>query len=63
MGQLTTIAIKKETRSELKKFGEKGDTYDEILKRMIAELKYELFMEDHYRRLGEKDKFTSLEKA
>ncbi len=63
MAQLTTIAIKKETRDELKKFGKKDDTYDVILKRMIAELKYELFMEEHYRRLGEKDKFTPLEKA
>jgi len=35
----TTIALSKETRDELKELGKKGETYDEILRRMIKELK------------------------
>ncbi len=32
---LTTIQISKETREKLKKFGIKGETYDEIIKRLL----------------------------
>jgi len=33
---ITTIQITKETRDELKKLGMKGQTYDEIIKRLIT---------------------------
>ena len=39
MSQLTTIAIKKETREMLKKYGTKGETYNDILQRLIKEYK------------------------
>ncbi len=39
MSQLTTIAIKKETREMLKKYGTKGETYNDIIKRLIREYK------------------------
>lgn len=39
MGQLTTIAIKKETREKLKKFGTKSETYDQIIQKLIKEYK------------------------
>lgn len=32
----TTIRIKKETRDSLKKFGCKGETYDEIILKLIT---------------------------
>jgi len=35
MKDITTITIKKETREMLKELGKKGETYDEIIKRLI----------------------------
>ena len=35
MKDMTTIPIKKETRDMLKELGKKGETYDEIIKRLI----------------------------
>lgn len=54
----TTIAINKETKELLKKLGSKGDTFDNII-RTIYET-YEDFLNEQYRRLGEKEKFTEL---
>lgn len=31
----TTIAVKKKTRERLKKIGRKGETYDDIINRLI----------------------------
>ena len=35
MKDMTTIPIKKETRDMLKELGKKGETYDEIIRRLI----------------------------
>lgn len=35
MEDITTIQIKKETREMLKEIGKKGETYDEIIRRLI----------------------------
>jgi len=35
----TTIAISKETRDQLKDLGKKGETYDEILRKLINQTK------------------------
>lgn len=35
MGETTTIPLSKETRDLLKKFGQKGETYDELLRRLL----------------------------
>ena len=35
MSGMTTIPIKKETRDMLKELGKKGETYDEIIRRLI----------------------------
>jgi len=35
----TTIAISKETRDQLKELGKKGETYDEILRKLIDQTK------------------------
>ena len=32
---ITTIQINKDTRDELKKLGMKGETYDEVIKRLL----------------------------
>jgi hypothetical protein len=36
---LTTIQISKETRDELADMGKKGETYDEIIKKLIQHVK------------------------
>ena len=33
--EITTISITKKTRDELKKQGAKGDSYDDIIKRLL----------------------------
>jgi hypothetical protein len=36
---ITTIQIAKETRDELADLGKKGETYDEIIKKLIQHMK------------------------
>ena len=38
---LTTIAIEKETRDELKTLGVKGETWDQLMRRLIVSTKQE----------------------
>jgi hypothetical protein len=40
----------------------KGETYNDILKRLMDEVDYESFMERQYKKLEEKDKFVILDK-
>jgi hypothetical protein len=37
--EITTIQITKATRDELKKHGTKGDTYDEIIRKLLEQAK------------------------
>jgi hypothetical protein len=57
----TTIALKKETRERLRSFGRNGETYDHVLKRLIAIAEYEEFMTKQYERLKDKNAFVSLD--
>ena len=41
MAELTIIPVSKATRDKLKMFGAKGDTYNEILTRLIKMAEYE----------------------
>ncbi len=61
MSEDTTIPVKKDVRDRLKQYGMKGKTYNDILKRLMDEVDYETFMERQYKKLGEKDKFVSLD--
>ena len=61
MSEATTIPVTKDVRDRLKKYGMKGETYNEILKRLMDEVDYEAFMERQYKKLGEKEKFVSLD--
>jgi len=49
MTGVTTIQIPPATRDRLKKFGLKGQTYQEILDRLMDRVEYEEFMEEQYR--------------
>ena len=38
MSDLTTIPVQKPTRDRLKKFGYKGETWDELVNRLLDEM-------------------------
>jgi hypothetical protein len=59
--EITTIPVRKRTKDKLKSFGLKGQTYDEILTRLMGLVEYEEFMERQYSRLREKAKFVPLD--
>lgn len=54
----TTIAISKETKEIIRNLGTKGETYDEIIRRMSAA--YEEFLKRQYRKLNERHKFKKM---
>jgi len=56
----TTIPLEKETRGCLRLLGRKGETYDEILRRLMSFAEHEEFMERQYERLKDKKAFVSL---
>jgi len=58
---VTTILVEKETRERLRSFGKKGETYDQILRRLMSLAEYEEFMEKQYERLKDKEAFLSLD--
>ena len=62
MGELTTIPLFKSTREKLKALGTKGETYDQIINKIIERIDYEEFMERQYSLLKQKDKFVPLDK-
>ena len=59
--EITTIPLAKETREHLRSFGKKGETYDQILRRLMSLAEYEGFMEKQYERLKDKQAFVSLD--
>lgn len=58
---ITTIPVEKETRERLRSFGKKGETYDQLLKRLMSFVEYEEFMGRQYERLKDKTAFVSLD--
>jgi predicted CopG family antitoxin len=61
MSEATTIPVTKDVRDRLKQYGKKGETYSDILRRLMDEIDYETFMERQYKKLEEKNKFVSLD--
>jgi len=57
----TTIPLETETRDRLRLLGKKGETYDQILNRLMSVAEYEEFMERQYERLKDKRAFVSLD--
>lgn len=57
----TTIPVEKETRDRLRSLGRKGETYTQILNRLMSSAVYEEFMERQYERLKDKKAFVSLD--
>lgn len=61
MNEVTTIPLTKTIRDMLKSYGTKGETYNDILRRLMKRVDYDEFMERQYKLLKEKDKFVSLD--
>jgi hypothetical protein len=57
----TTIPVEKETRDRLRSFGRKGETYDQVLRRLMILAEHEEFMTRQYERLKDKSAFVSLD--
>lgn len=57
MSEVTTIPVTKDVRDRLKQYGMKGETYNDILKRLMDEVDYKLFMERRHKNLKRKINF------
>jgi hypothetical protein len=62
MKQLTTIQIEKQTREELKQFGTKDQTYNEIIEKMMELASRQLFYE-RQKLILKNEEFVPLEKV
>ncbi len=56
----TTIALDPETKRMLRDFGRKGETYDEIVRRLLEEVGWER-LDERWNRILEEDEFIPLE--
>ncbi len=45
---VTTIQLAQETREHLRAVGRKGETYDQIVQRLLKSAEYSDFMEEQY---------------
>lgn len=59
---LTTIPITPEVRDRLKRLATKGETYDALLRRMIAEVEMRLLYERE-KRILDNEEFVPLDRA
>jgi hypothetical protein len=55
MGETTTIPLSKETRDLLKKYGQKGETYDELIRRLLEIAEQAEFVKRQRRILAEEE--------
>jgi len=60
MAEVTTVLVKRETRDRLKKYGFKGETYDEIVNRLIETAERQMFYE-RQKRILETEEFVPLD--
>ena len=60
LSSITTIQIQKETREELREFGKKGETYEDVIKKLMEIAKRVEFFED-IDRILETEEFVSLD--
>ncbi len=61
-GDLTTIQISKMTRDQLRHLGRKGETYDQVLNRLIEMARKTAFFKD-VDRILETEEFVPLEEV
>ncbi len=59
--EATTIQVDRNIRDLLRSFGRKGETYNEIISKLIQRARYVEFMEESYRILETEDNWVSLD--
>ena len=62
MGETTTIPLSKETRDLLKKYGQKGETYDELIRRLL-EMVEQMEFARAQKRILETEEFVPLDQV
>ncbi|MGY5879096.1 MAG: hypothetical protein RTV31_02550 [Candidatus Thorarchaeota archaeon] len=62
MGETTTIPLSKETRDLLKKYGQKGETYDELIRRLL-EIAEQIEFARVQKRILESEEFVPLDQV
>ncbi|MGY5858956.1 MAG: hypothetical protein RTU63_06280 [Candidatus Thorarchaeota archaeon] len=62
MGETTTIPLSKETRDLLKKYGQKGETYDELIRRLL-EMAEQMEFARAQKRILETEEFVPLDQV
>ena len=60
MSDMTTISLRKETKELLKEFGKKGDTYDDILRRLVEQASMRE-LDERWNRILRDEKFIPLD--
>ncbi len=56
----TTVAVSNETKELLRKLGEKGESYDAIIRSLIEEKEIEK-LDDRWNKILEEDEFLALD--
>ena len=62
MGETTTIPLTKETRDLLKRYGQKGETYDELIRRLLQVAERVEFAR-RQKRILEEEEFVRLDQV
>ncbi len=62
MGETTTIPLTKETRDLLKRYGQKGETYDELIRRLLVFAEQVEFA-NRQKRILEEEEFVPLDQV
>jgi hypothetical protein len=57
---VTTIAVAEETKELLRQFGEKDETYDEIIRKLVKESGWKK-LDERWNRILSEDKFIPLD--
>jgi predicted CopG family antitoxin len=56
-----TIQLERELAEKLKALGKKGETYSDVIRRLIDTVRYEEFMREQYRILDDEDEWVPLD--
>ncbi len=62
MGETTTIPLTKETRDLLKRYGRKGETYDELIRRLLN-IAEKVEFARRQKRILEEEEFVTLDQV
>ena len=61
MASTTTIQVSTQIRDLLKSFGSKGETYNDIIERLVERANYIQFMRENYEILDKERNWVSLD--